>query len=83
MSFEILWKESAIKELEKFEKGLASRIFKKVGELNNEIFSKDVKKVKGTSLFRLRVGDYRILFEIEKNKILINKIVHRKNIYKR
>ncbi len=81
MSFEIRWKESSIKELKKLEKGLASRIFKKTGKLQENIFSKNVKKIKGTSLFRLRVGDYRVLFEIEKDKIIIVKLGHRRNIY--
>ncbi|MFX0197594.1 MAG: type II toxin-antitoxin system RelE/ParE family toxin [Candidatus Hodarchaeota archaeon] len=32
--------------------------------------------------YRLRVGDYRVLFETEKNKISIYRIRHRKDAYK-
>jgi len=32
--------------------------------------------------WRFRIGDYRVLFDVEKNKIIILKIGHRKDIYK-
>ncbi|OYT63109.1 hypothetical protein B6V01_004380 [Methanosarcinales archaeon ex4572_44] len=42
-----------------------------------------VQKLVGSSEFRLRVGDYRLMLDIDKEKILILvlKIGHRKNIY--
>jgi len=43
----------------------------------------DVKKLTNfTPEYRLRVGNYRILFEIENNKIIIYRIIHRKDAYK-
>ncbi|MEK7532260.1 MAG: type II toxin-antitoxin system RelE/ParE family toxin [Patescibacteria group bacterium] len=33
--------------------------------------------------FRFRVGDYRLLFNITENKIIIHAVGHRKNIYKK
>jgi mRNA interferase RelE/StbE len=43
----------------------------------------DIKKLTNFSPeFRLRVGNYRILFEIENNKIIIYTIRHRKESYK-
>ena len=41
----------------------------------------DIKKLKGRNDFRLRVGDYRIIFSIEQEGIQILKVGHRKNIY--
>jgi len=79
----IEWKEKAVEELKKLEKVLASRIYKKVNELKEGFSSKDIKKIKGTDYYRLRVGDYRVLFEIEENMIKILKVAHRKTIYKR
>ena len=58
-------------------------IFKKVEELSEDLFSKDVKKLKGSNDFRLRVGDYRIIFSIEGETIIILKVGHRNNIYDR
>jgi len=43
----------------------------------------DVKKLtKHTHEYRLRVGDWRILFETEINKIVIYKIKHRRDAYR-
>lgn len=80
--FNIEWKENAIKELAKLERNLSSRIYKKVNSLKENFNSVDIKRLQNSDLFRLRVGDYRVLFEIEKNIIIILKISNRKNIYK-
>lgn len=42
----------------------------------------DVKKLQGESGYRLRVGDYRILFDKNGNVIFITKIGNRGEIYK-
>ena len=79
--FNIEWTEKALKDAEKLEKSLFLRIFKKVDELREDPFSKDIKRLKGETSFRLRVGDYRVIFEIAKDVIFILKVGHRKNIY--
>ena len=79
----IEWKEHALQNIEKLEISVGKRIFKKIDELAQNPFFKDIKKLKGSDDFRLRVGDYRVIFSIEKNVITILKIGHRKNIYDR
>jgi mRNA interferase RelE/StbE len=81
--YKIDWKEGAFKDLEKLEASVSRRIFKKVDELSEDPFSKDIKRLKGRDDFRLRVGDYRVLFLIEGEIIQILKVGHRKNIYER
>ena len=81
MMFKIIWDEKAHEKLKKLEPTLATRILKKIEEISENPFSKDVKRLKNSSLFRLRIGDYRIILEIEKNKIIILDLGHRKNIY--
>ena len=81
--YEIEWKEPALKQLEKLEKSVSSRIIKKVEDLKENLFYLDIKRLKGEEAFRLRVGDYRIIFEISNNLISILKVGHRQNIYKR
>lgn len=80
--YNLEWKEHALQDLENLESSIARRILKKVEELSENPFSKDIKKLKGSSDFRLRIGDYRLIFFIEQNTIQILKIGHRKNIYK-
>ena len=81
--FKIEWKEHALTQLEKLESILVQRIIKKVEELSDDPFSKDIKRLKGSNDFRLRVGDYRIIFSIEKDLITILKVGHRKSVYER
>jgi len=81
MRCNINWTRGALEELNKLESSIARRIVKKVDELSENPFSKDIKRLKGSDDFRLRVGDYRIIFDINETKILILKVGHRKNIY--
>ena len=79
--FEILWDEKAFDELNKLEPSISRRILGKVKDLSGDPHIHDIKKLKGMSGFRLRVGDYRVIFEIEQDKIHIFKVGHRKHIY--
>ena len=83
MMFKLEWKESAIRELSRLDKNIARRIYKKIDDLRENFNTSDIKRLKNSALFRLRIGDYRIIFEINKNLILILKIGHRKNIYEK
>ncbi len=81
MMFNMIWDEKAYEKLKKLEPFLAKRILKKVKEISENPLSKNIKRLKGETAFRLRIGDYRIIFEIEKDKIIILNLGHRKNIY--
>jgi len=79
--FKIIWDEKAYEQLNKLEPIISRRIAKKIEELSENPFSKDIKRLKGRNDFRLRIGDYRVIFSIERNNIQILKVGHRKNIY--
>jgi len=80
--FKAEWTEKALDELNKLEPTISSRIIKKIDELLSDPYSLNIKRLKGIEAFRLRVGDYRVLFEVNNNIILILKVGHRRNIYK-
>ncbi|MBU0958613.1 MAG: type II toxin-antitoxin system RelE/ParE family toxin [Nanoarchaeota archaeon] len=82
--FGLEWKEGSIRQLNKLPSLLSCRILKKVEELKEDPFSKDIKKLKGEPGFRLRVGDYRVIFDIDfrDNLISVLRLGYRKNIYK-
>jgi mRNA interferase RelE/StbE len=71
--------ESFLKKLSKDEAGF---ILKKIYSLNQNPF-RYLKRLQGQKLWRLRVGDYRIIVDviISMNKIIVLRIGHRKNIY--
>ena len=75
---EIIWEEKTFHFLNKLDFLISSRIVKKVNMLKENPFSKDVKRLRNSDNFRLRVGDYRVIFDIQGNKIRIIKIGHRK-----
>ncbi len=62
------------------------RIQQAIREMYNNPFEGDIKKLKAYELceYRKRVGNYRILFELNVNEksIIIHRIVHRKDAYK-
>lgn len=84
MTFVLEWKEGAINQLQKLDSFLSKRIYKKVDELKTNPFTKGIKKLKGEESFRLRIGDYRIIFDAnyKKKVITILRLGHRKNICK-
>ena len=88
MIWQIKFDPRAIKELKKIDKVAQKRIFnylrKKIAiEENPRIFGKSLKGDK-KGLWRYRVGNYRIICELQdKNMIvLVIKVGHRKSIYK-
>lgn len=85
MIFQIIWSESAAKKLKKLDKTVAKRIFKKVSERSKNPFHSDVTKTVGDPYFRLRIGDYHVIFDIQNDmlRILILNVGHRKNVYKK
>ena len=80
MGYKIEFSQNAKRELDSLEKEIAIRIIKKLRELKENPY-RYIKKLAGSELFSLRVGDYRIPVMIHKNKIFIVKIGHRKDVY--
>lgn len=63
---EVVWSRRALKHLMKIDTRFQKIIHQKVGELVNfPIVSLDIRKLQGSdNHFRLRVGNYRIIFAI-------------------
>ena len=82
--FSIVWLKSAHKSFEKLPMLTQKSIIKQIDLLPTSHENSDIKKLKGHSdLYRLRVGDYRIIFSINKQaqQIRISAVGHRKDIY--
>jgi len=81
--YEIIISDKALKQLEKLEKSIQERIFKVLERIRIRPEA-HVTKLIGDAGYKLRVGDYRVILDIDENKlrILIIKVGHRKNIYK-
>lgn len=83
-SYAIHWSNNADKFLEKLPKEISKRIVHKVNGIKDNPFH-FVEHYEGGSYFKLRVGDYRVLLDIDTSKKLIEVRVvgHRGNIYNR
>ena len=87
MSYRVEFKPEAVDDLRHLDKAVAQRIFRRLKWLseNFDILTPEALTADLKGLFKLRVGSYRVIYELEqKERILIIHFVgHRKNVYKR
>ncbi len=83
MEYSIEYDPKAVKELKKLEKSIVRNILSKIEEYAKNPNSTKIKKLKTPfdGAYRLRVGDYRVIFYQEDELILISKVAHRKQVY--
>jgi mRNA interferase RelE/StbE len=86
MIYTVEFTRRSVKELNTFDSKIANKISHKIQILAKNPSNKalDIKKLKGLSnVYRMRVGNYRVIYEIENNKLIITviKIGIRGDIY--
>ena len=83
--YTLIYSEKADRQLGKLPSDIRERILLALERLRIRPESCDIKRLVGISSYRFRVGDYRIIFDLEKERllILVVEIGHRKNIYDR
>jgi mRNA interferase RelE/StbE len=86
-NYKITFSSDAEKTLGKLDKQMARRIFIALEQLSKDPFnSPNTKKMKGMedNIFRLRIGNYRLIYEIVNNELIIFvvRIGPRGDIYK-
>lgn len=85
MSYQIEFTKNAKKQFKKLPSDVQERVAVKINELAIEPRPNRAKKLQGNdSLYRIRVGDYRIVYEIKDNILLITvvRVKHRSEVYK-
>jgi len=76
-------RKSAMKDLKKIDYKNKKKIHLKILELEQFPNISNVKKLTNFEpAYRLRIGDYRILFDVSENTIEIGRVLHRKDSYK-
>jgi len=83
-SYRIVIKKSAAKEIEKIEKKDRIRIVEKIRSLVSDPHPAGSKKLSGQEKYRIRQGNYRILYQILNEELVIHvvKVRHRRDIYR-
>ena len=82
MKYQIEFKPRALKDCKNIEKKILNAVFSKIEMLSDDLQGNVKKLTDFTPEYRLRVGDYRVLFETERDKIIIYRVRHRKEVYK-
>lgn len=84
--YSVLYDSKALKELSKLDKPTARRVVTAIGRLSGEPHPAGVRALVGfPGLFRIRVGDYRIVYTVKDSEliVLVLRVAHRSVVYRK
>ena len=82
MKYTIELKPKAEKDLKGLSASNRGRVVERLRRLEEDLGG-DVKKLSNhTPEYRMRAGDYRVLFEVAENRIVVYRILHRGEAYR-
>jgi len=84
--YSIDFKPTVEKDVSRLQKAMVARAMHRIAELKTNPLPSDVVKLKGSEkLYRIRVGDYRIVYEVDTHakQVMIHYIRHRRDVYRR
>ena len=82
MTYRVIFSDLALKQLKKLDGEIRLRIITTIERIRIRPDAY-VKKLVGDEGYRLRVGDYRVILDLDKEQliILVLRVGHRKNVY--
>ena len=84
MKYSLVFTQRAEKDIRKLDPQIKSRIGKAILNLqSNPIGLSEALTDPRIGTYRFRIGDYRVVFDIEGSTVVVLRIGHRKEIYKR
>jgi len=86
MAYRIEFRPSAYREFKKLSRDIQERIAEKMDSLARNPLPPASEKLTGKkNRYRLRTGDYRIVYEIRKERllVLVVRIAHRRDVYRK
>ena len=84
-SYKVVFKPSVEKDLRVLPQSVVERVFKKIEALQNEPFSRQSTKLAGAEhLYRIRIGDYRVIYSVDNNlkQVIVHYVRHRREVYR-
>jgi mRNA interferase RelE/StbE len=85
-SYSVRFKPSVQKDLRKLPKGIASRVVLRIESLAENPFPPGFAKLASTEkTYRLRIGAYRIVYEVDSSAriVTVHYVRHRREVYRR
>ena len=81
--YEVVFKESAVKELKALDKSVRKRVGSVIDVLASDPRPPGCVRLKGSSSYRIRVGDWRIIYEVNDGllTVMILKTGHRSRVH--
>ena len=85
MKYSIDIRKKAGKSLSKIPTKIRNKIIAQIKELSEDPYPPACKKLTGREAWRIRIADYRVIYEVEDGKliILVLHIAHRKDVYRK
>lgn len=84
MSYKLVYTKTAFHDIQKLDNVAKKRIKKKLEELSKNPIALSKRLINSSiGMYRYRVGNYRIVFDIDKQNIVILRVGHRREIYKK
>jgi mRNA interferase RelE/StbE len=83
-TYQVVVSKQAAKEIEKLTADVVQRIIPSIVALANNPRPAGCKKLKGgKDLYRIRVGDYRLVYSIEDTILVVDvrRVAHRRDVY--
>ena len=85
MPYAVLFEAAALRALDKIRQEDRTRIIARAEALANDPFPPGAKKLRGPEgYFRFRVGDFRVVYDVQHNRlvILVIRVGHRREVYR-
>jgi len=84
MTWQVIWSEKSVKQLEKIDRKNAQKIYDLVLGCVEDPF-KAVMRLTNSPFYRLRVGNYRVVLDLQQSRMIIFVVEtdHRGKIYKK
>jgi mRNA interferase RelE/StbE len=83
-SYNIIFKPSVEKDLRSLPRLMVARVFERVEALRDDPFPHRSRKPAGAEeLYRIRIGDYRVIYAVDKEnrQIIVHYVRHRRDAY--
>jgi len=82
MKYQVELKPTAVKNLKSIPPNDVSKVMARLESLTDDMKGHVKKLTNFTPEYRMRAGNYRALFEVEGDRIIVYRIKHRKDVYR-
>jgi mRNA interferase RelE/StbE len=85
-AYKIIFSRSAEKDLSDLPRAILQRVLRRIEALSSNPFPPGAIKLRGADqIYRIRIGDYRALYEVnrERREVTIRYVRHRREVYRK